>query len=52
VETQLKWKPKVKFSDLVKIMMDADMRAAGLSPIGEGDEVIQKKLPKRWWTAD
>jgi GDPmannose 4,6-dehydratase len=52
VEAQLKWKPKVKFSDLVKIMMDADMRSAGLTPIGEGDDVIRKKMPKRWWSAD
>ena len=43
---------KVRFGDLVKIMLDADMRAAGLEPIGEGDKLIAKKFPKRWWGAD
>lgn len=43
---------KVRFGELVKIMVDADMRAAGLKPIGEGDRLIAKKFPKRWWGAD
>ncbi|MCU0853218.1 MAG: GDP-mannose 4,6-dehydratase [Thermoplasmata archaeon] len=43
---------KVKFGDLVKVMVDADMRAAGLKPIGEGDKLLQKKFPDRWWKAD
>jgi GDPmannose 4,6-dehydratase len=43
---------KVKFSDLVKIMVDADMRAAGLEPIGEGDKLLSRKFPKRWWIVD
>ena len=43
---------KVKFSDLVKVMVDADMRAAGLTPIGEGDKLLEKKFPERWWKAD
>ncbi len=42
---------KVKFGDLVKIMVDADMRAAGLKPIGEGDKLLAKKFPVRWWKA-
>jgi len=42
---------KVKFGDLVKIMVDADMRAAGLKPIGEGDKLLAKKFPDRWWKA-
>ncbi|MDW7727986.1 MAG: GDP-mannose 4,6-dehydratase [Candidatus Methanoperedens sp.] len=49
---QLKWRPVIKFKELVKIMVDADMRAAGLEPIGEGDEIIKKKFPDRWWGAD
>ena len=49
---KLGWNPKVKFDDLVKIMIDADMRAAGLEPIGEGDEIIEKKFPNRWWAVD
>jgi len=48
----LKWQPKVKFSDLVKIMIDADMRASGLEPVGEGDEILKNKFPRRWWKID
>ena len=51
-ENVLKWKPKIKFSDLVKIMVDADMRNAGLEPIGEGDMILEKKFPEKFWTAD
>ena len=43
---------KVKFQDLVKIMVDADMRSLGLKPIGEGDKILKRKFPKRWWGAD
>ena len=48
----LGWAPIIKFKDLVKIMIDADMRKAGLEPIGEGDEILQKKFPNRWWKGD
>jgi GDPmannose 4,6-dehydratase len=43
---------KVSFDDLVKIMVDADMRAADLVPVGEGDKLLAKKFPKKWWSAD
>lgn len=46
------WDPKVKFKDLVKIMIDADMRAIDLKPIGEGDKILSKKFPDRWWKVD
>jgi GDPmannose 4,6-dehydratase len=46
------WHPKVTFYDLVKIMIDADMRASRLKPVGEGDKILQKKFPQRWWKAD
>ena len=49
---ELGFDPKIRFDDLVKIMVDADMRAVGLKPVGEGDKVLAKKFPKRWWTAD
>ena len=49
---KLNWNPKVKFNDLVKIMVDADMRAIGLEPIGEGDNILEKKFPNRWWRVD
>jgi GDPmannose 4,6-dehydratase len=48
----LGWDPKIKFHDLAKIMVDADMRAVGLEPIGEGDRILEKKFPDRWWKAD
>jgi GDPmannose 4,6-dehydratase len=51
-EKQLNWKPKVKFFELVKIMVDADLRAAGLEAPGEGDDILQKYFPKRWWKTD
>lgn len=46
------WKPRVTFKDLVKIMIDADMRVLGLDPIGEGDNILKKKFPDRWWKVD
>ncbi|MBU4246306.1 MAG: GDP-mannose 4,6-dehydratase [Nanoarchaeota archaeon] len=48
----LNWSPKIAFNDLVKIMVDADMRAAGQKPIGEGDEILKRKFPNRWWGTD
>lgn len=48
----LKWSPKITFSDLIKIMVDADMRKAGLLPVGEGDEIIIEKFPHKWWSKD
>jgi GDPmannose 4,6-dehydratase len=48
----LKWRPQIKFNDLVKIMIDADLRAAGLVPPGEGDAIIEKKFPEKWWKRD
>ncbi|MFA5276480.1 MAG: GDP-mannose 4,6-dehydratase, partial [Candidatus Omnitrophota bacterium] len=47
-----KWQTRITFHDLIKIMIDADMRACGLEAIGEGDKIIKKKFPKRWWKAD
>jgi GDPmannose 4,6-dehydratase len=49
---RLGWKPKVGFEDLVKIMVDAEMRRIGLAPVGEGDEILRKAFPERWWTVD
>ena len=51
-EKKLGWEPKVKFEDLVKIMVDADMRKVGLEPPGEGDEILKKKFQNRWWKTD
>ena len=49
---ELNWRPRVKFRELVKIMVDADMRAIGLQPIGEGDKIIRKKFSSKWWDGD
>jgi len=49
---KLNWNPKIKFTDLVKIMIDADMRTIGLKPIGEGDKILSQKFPKKWWKVD
>jgi GDPmannose 4,6-dehydratase len=49
---RLTWSPKVTFSDLVKIMVDADMKKMGLEPVGEGDDILQGKFPERWWKVD
>ncbi|MCL0092282.1 GDP-mannose 4,6-dehydratase [Dehalococcoidia bacterium] len=49
---KLRWEPKIKFKELVRILVDADMRAEGLEPIGEGDEIVKKKFPNRWWRVD
>jgi len=49
---ELDWEPKIRFRDLVKIMVDADMRGVGLTPTGEGDAVLRKTFPDRWWKID
>lgn len=49
---KLKWEAKIKFKDLVRIMVDADMRAQGLTPPGEGDRILKEKFPNRWWLLD
>lgn len=48
----LKWKPKITFKDLTKIMVDADMKAIGVKPIGDGDKILNKKFPNKWWKKD
>jgi GDPmannose 4,6-dehydratase len=48
----LDWSPKVKFKELARIMVDADMRAVGLEPVGEGDAIIQRCFPNKWWIGD
>jgi len=49
---ELGWRPKVKFAELVRIMLDADMRALGLKPVGEGDALLKKLFSDRWWSMD
>jgi len=40
---QLHWQPKIKFSSLVKIMVDYDLKAAGITPPGEGLKLCKGK---------
>jgi GDPmannose 4,6-dehydratase len=48
----LRFSPKVRFKELARIMVDADIRAAGLEPPGEGDRILKRMFPRRWWTVD
>ena len=51
-ERKLGWEPKIKFKDLVKTMVDADIRKVGLKPHEEGDEILKKKFLNRWWKTE
>ncbi len=48
----LGWRPRIGFRELIRIMIDADMRRIGLKPTGEGDKILQEKFPDRWWKID
>jgi GDPmannose 4,6-dehydratase len=48
----LEWKSRVKFKELVRIMVDADMRTASLIPIGDGDNILKRYYRNRWWMVD
>ena len=39
---KLDWEAKIHFRDLVRIMVDADMEAIGLEPIGEGRKALAR----------
>jgi GDPmannose 4,6-dehydratase len=47
---ELGWEPKITYKPLVRIMVDADMQAAGLQPIGEGLRILDTHFDKwhRW----
>jgi GDPmannose 4,6-dehydratase len=42
--SQLKWQPKVKFHELVRIMIDADLVLMGMDCPGEGQKIIEEKF--------
>jgi GDPmannose 4,6-dehydratase len=46
----LDWKPKITYQQLAKIMVDADMEAEGLEPIGEGKKILEENFSDwhRW----
>ena len=39
----LGWEPRTTFDELVKIMVDYDMKLIGLTPVGEGIKICEKK---------
>lgn len=41
---KLGWEPKVGFRQLVHIMVDADLQALGIPPIGEGTKILQERF--------
>jgi len=49
---RLRWEPKIRFRELIRIMVDADMKKVGLTPIGEGERIIKERFPNRWWRID
>ncbi len=49
---QFGWQPKIKFKELVRIMVDADLRVQGFEAPGEGDKILQEKFPNKWWKKD
>ena len=48
--TKLGWQSRIEFSDLVAIMVDADVEAAGLKPRGQGKTILEEKIGhwNRW----
>jgi GDPmannose 4,6-dehydratase len=46
----LNWEPKIRFHELVRIMMDADMELVGLPSPGEGQKLLLEKFADwhRW----
>lgn len=49
-QEHLSWEPRVTFAELVRIMVDADLEAAGLDPVGEGHKILASKFRSwhRW----
>jgi len=48
----LGWSARITFSDIVKIMMDADLRKNSIESPGEGDIIIKEKMGEKWWGKD
>jgi len=43
---QLGWEPKIKFKELVRIMVDGDLEALGVAPKGAGCRILGDKFGK------
>lgn len=42
--TRLGWETKIKFHELIRIMVDADMESVGLKPTGEGFRILEERF--------
>lgn len=40
----LGWEPRIRFSELVRIMVDADLELEGLEPPGEGKKIVDERF--------
>jgi GDPmannose 4,6-dehydratase len=40
---ELKWEPRIRFEELIKIMVDYDMLEVGLKPVGEGIKIVENE---------
>ena len=49
----LAWEPRIRFRELVRIMVDADLEAIGATPIGEGEKIMRERFGEwhRWETS-
>jgi GDPmannose 4,6-dehydratase len=43
------WSPKIKFKELVSLMMNADLKKLGLEPKNNPEVILNKKFSKIWW---
>ena len=39
-QNKLNWSPKIRFEEIVKIMVDADLESIGMTPIGDGHKIV------------
>jgi GDPmannose 4,6-dehydratase len=48
--SQLNWEPKVRFHELVRIMVDADLELSGLACPGQGKQILNERFSgwHRW----
>ncbi|HXM94760.1 MAG TPA: GDP-mannose 4,6-dehydratase [Candidatus Dormibacteraeota bacterium] len=42
--TELGWEPRINFKELVRIMVDADLEAIGITPKGAGRRILEEKF--------
>jgi GDPmannose 4,6-dehydratase len=41
---ELGWEPKIKFKELVRIMVDADLEAIGVTHKGDGSRLLRERF--------